>query len=235
MNTYVCFGMKRAGTHGFIQWVISGIQGNDIAIFSNITHGSLRFYNNAFPDSSHINEWINKKENCDSRFLLVEHCPLDSMINLTSTDGTGKIVVILRNPINHVASLMAGHHPDFSAAFSQYTDKYRAALAMSRTTVNGWETVPVLFDLWFSSREERDRLASIFGFKNEDKGRTNISQHGGGSSFKEKGNALDLGVLKRWQRFTGDQQYLSIIKELRGSIEETFGSLPEELSRKISP
>ena len=245
---FIVHGLKRSGNHAIINWITE----HDPFIFSNniiptgpILRGEnkipppkeFNFYlfKNFSPQKRKVRFWLKKFKYHNYSFLasIEDH---DLNIRPFSDAPTDSInILILRDPRNLFASRIRKASAMDSPSFSQEMDETmnhiidlwknhtKEYLGLTNYLNN---KVCIYFNLWFSSQEYRKSISRKLNLEFTDKGFTQVSEIGGGSSFdgtKFHGNNQKMDVLNR-------QDYLS---EAEKKILETI-FLDEELQELIN-
>jgi hypothetical protein len=140
-------------------------------------------------------------------------------------------VIVLRDPFNHLASLMGISHkfPHVTFNYSFVISNWkRYAQEYLGETNNVPEKLCILYNRWFLSREYRDEICAKLGVRNHDAGLEVVPPNGTGSSFdglKFDGKAQSMLVLHRWRKFATHPDFLiaACDTELRGYSDRLFG------------
>jgi len=129
-------------------------------------------------------------------------------------------ILVIRNPYNHYASVLKWRRnkilSPYSTFSSSWIDMARECLGETNL-IQGPKTV-VNYDLWFSSQDERKRIANELELNFTDR-RLNIVMKIGvgklwGSSFDgmhKKHEAQDMNVLERWKRVAQDERFIRLL------------------------
>jgi hypothetical protein len=128
-------------------------------------------------------------------------------------------VLLLRDPYNHLASLLK-----YEAAYksaSHFTSKlyadlwkhYARAFANGSPLLDG-DSVCINFNRWCESSEYRKELAGLIGFSTDGRPFHVVSSVGGGSSFQGTiADARELDVAERWRIYKDDPVYRGLFDE----------------------
>ena len=135
--------------------------------------------------------------------------------------------LVLRDPFNTFASVRRGKRRMRNRLHGFYRREWKvyAREFLGETSFLPEDTVKISFNEWFSDDGYRRDLAAGLGLDSADRGRDDVSQDGGGSSFSgraSQGRAREMKVLDRWRVFADDPVYRAAFDE------ETV-----ELSRRI--
>jgi hypothetical protein len=128
-------------------------------------------------------------------------------------------VLLLRDPYNHLASLLK-YDATYKSA-SHFTSKLYSNLwkQYARAFANGSplfedESVCINFNKWCDSSDYRQELARQIGFSTDGRSFNAVSSVGGGSSFQGViDDARDLGVGERWRVYKDDPLYRSLFDD----------------------
>jgi hypothetical protein len=240
-SIHVTIGLRRAGTHAIAGWLLSHLAGKEIKAdgihlardVSVIAEG-VTYANNVEPSLLKKLILRDPLPGEKHRVIGVEICGFDVKAELPEDHPAqdARVIVILRNPINHLASTIKGGH-NFDHVTCGFPRHWKECLEFYRgLQADGYKCLGANFDQWFQNRQYREDLASRMGFANEELGLGIISGNGGGSSFdqlEKDGKAQEMNVLGRWMEYVRHEEYMFVIKFLREDIEKEFGPLPEEL------
>lgn len=138
-----------------------------------------------------------------------------------------KTVLVLRDPFNTFASVWRGKrrmrrrlHRFYRSQWKTYAREF-----LGETSYLPKDTLMMSFNRWFVDEAYRRRMAATLGLDHSERGREEVSQDGGGSSFSGRGKhgrAAEMKVLDRWRLVESDPSYRS-----------AFDHETVELSRRI--
>jgi hypothetical protein len=136
-------------------------------------------------------------------------------------------LLVLRDPFNTFASVWHGKRRMRNRLHGFYRSQWKvyAREFLGESTFLPDDTVKISYNSWFADDEYRAGLAGRLGLEDGDRGRDEISQDGGGSSFSGRHfhhRAREMEVLERWRHFADDPDYLA-----------AFDGETVELSRRI--
>lgn len=235
-------GIRRSGNHAIAMWLIEHSD-------------SCEFYNN-FRITPRINKPPNREiyfkldhlllelkatrqygtEHNDNDTLHMEDTyyglenhEIEEIHTVSNNLYTDHKVLILRDPINNLASILRNR----STLVPLH--KFRS---LWKSYATDESLVKVIYDKWFINSEYRRDIEKILGIPENDNGMERIHHMGGGSSFDGQSlqrNAQEMKVLKRWWDYRLDDKFLDIIndKELLEIRQEIFGKLPANLRHRL--
>jgi hypothetical protein len=148
-----------------------------------------------------------------------------------------KQVLILRNPLNNMASkatynkawFLPEHVAAFLGAWVQYAKEF---LGLSSGLP---DRVSVNFDRWFAEETYRRELAGQLGVEFSDSKLNEMDTNWGISSFDAyefQGRAQEMPVLDRWRRYVDNPRFHAFVAALKvhpalGFYRQVYGPLPE--------
>jgi hypothetical protein len=122
-------------------------------------------------------------------------------------------VLLLRDPYNHLASLLK-HDESYKSAthftsqlYAEMWKHYARAFSNGSPLLEG-ESICINFNRWCESSEYRRELAGLIGFPTDGDTFNVVSSVGGGSSFQGViADARDLEVGERWRAYKDNPLY----------------------------
>lgn len=161
----------------------------------------------------------------------IENNTIDRIIEITNKVKAKQKILIIRDPINNLASLLK--HKASLLSLSQFRTLWKSYANADSSFIK------IIYDNWFSDSEYRRQLENILNLNKSDDGLEKIHYMGSGSSFDGQDfqhDAQKMNVLNRWEQYYDDELYLDIINdpELLGIREKIFGPLPEKLINVLS-
>lgn len=179
-KTYIA-GMKRAGNHAIISWMIHNSPESHIFFNNMITYDAdlVRIFN-----ANHISPRLIDRVICSFEHISLDFCNVEGE----------SVWYVMRDPYNWLASWVNHTHCD--------NDSIERDIQVYIDNVQKSEK-KILYNEWFKSREYRNSLADRLGFINNDTGINDVTNFGKGSSFDKKnynGRARDMDVLNRWKK-----------------------------------
>jgi hypothetical protein len=244
-SLHVTIGIRRSGNHAITGWIASQLAGLDVksdgvALARDVmlVADGVSYANNVAPEILGDLAQRDPIPGEKHRILCVEVCGFDVESELSGGHAAknGFLSVVLRNPINHLASILEGSSR-FEHVLKNYVLNWKTCLGFCEgLEVDGYKRTGILFDRWFSDRSYRDELARKMGFANRDLGLDLVSGNGGGSSFDmtgKDGEARSMDVLGRWRGYAADERLLSEVSQLRVEAERVFGAFPEEITQHL--
>lgn len=209
-------GLKRSGNHVLSTWLTASLN----ACFQNnvIPIGAILQGEREYPQAIRWSEWLYKhwqKQNfrCRKPFshlLSLEDIPLEiSPVSRTPV----KHLFVFRDPINTFASrLRKGLRTEMPAYPTEWGKLMSSQVEMWKSygqhalEPNGFRNIEaVIFDRFISSEAYRKEIAARFGLKYRPPLLSQITAHGGGSSFAGRGRAgagFVPAVKSRWEFLT---------------------------------
>ncbi len=133
-----------------------------------------------------------------------------------------RIVVIVRNPFNMLASVLKGlkepvhpNHLRLVEAGAAWTAYAREALGETQYLAGLGTVVPLFYDRWFADAAYRAELADRLGLEHDDSGLGEMSVNGMGSSFEglSQSDPRKLNVLERWKAYRGNPEYCQALSQ----------------------
>jgi hypothetical protein len=144
-----------------------------------------------------------------------------------------QVVYVLRDPLNHFASIMQKHLikdkkgkelPPQKRIVSLWVEFAREAIGETKHLPSS--AVLINYNRWFTDQDYRMNLSSKLGLQFTDVWLNKVSQHGKGSSFDKRsydGRAQEMDVLERWRKFSSDKVFLSLFNpEIRRLSRQLF-------------
>ncbi|MBE9114821.1 hypothetical protein IQ249_02820 [Lusitaniella coriacea LEGE 07157] len=163
-------------------------------------------------------------------------------------------VLILRDPFNMLASMLHNHKKQIQQQgqitknYFQGKNRYGRDKKGGEELISLWidyakeflgETnflnhnkVVISYNSWFSSEDYRKELSQKLKLNFSDRGKNEVKDFGGGSSFeglKLDGTAVTMDVLNRWKTLIDNPQYRALLdnRELVQYSEKIFGHIPD--------
>lgn len=246
------FGIKRAGNHAVITWILANSPG--LSAHYNLApancvlkwrqgdprppvDGSRRL-DTQFPPLSR--EDVAKQTELGSIVVSREDTFLPDGWSTTGLARFGKIkrevpILILRDAFNHLASIYKRYvvddqggknweltWPQYVAAWKQYAREF-----LGRTSYLGnGDVMKINYNRWFTDDAYRRELAATLGLVASDRGLGEISRWG--SSFGDVGDAREMAVQDRWRTLKDDSKFRAVFddSELVALSDAIFGELP---------
>ncbi len=223
--------MMRSGHHAVLNWFARN-QFRPIVHFNDcsIESGALRpdppnlvmLYNGGFSKYL-LNEPLSSlheltKDSTTTIFSFEERDP-EYILKAAEIARPAKIIIVVRDALNFIASCMkhAEQYPQVKAKIiDTMSHRLNIWLSHARELQEGSKgnSYAINYNFWFSKRPYRDALASRHGFANHDIGIDEVLLFGNGSSFdglNYDANASRMGVLKRWEEYRTNPQFISYI------------------------
>lgn len=243
MKVIIIAGIRRSGNHALRTWLEHQIQPPclyrndcDYKLVSKAQY-PVRLYNgsetetNIQPDKFHKykiyfagveNPDMNKrKEN-----LSLLNAEAAKLSILTKTETTYKILYIIRNPYNMLASMWAftgdkGRWRNLPEFINHQANLWAPiAKEFLRTSSPSKNEMIVNYDKWFTDINYRKVISGFCGLQFSDKGKEKITSVG--SSFdahKLNNKASHMKVLERWKKFANDDKFVEWVKSINGLYE----------------
>lgn len=217
-NVVPVIGLRRSGTHGIINWLIPHYEW---AVFVNDYYkGSsknLHVYKDGIKNftlnKSRVNEELISKigvERPDLFTTTLENLEI-SHIDLLSTAKKRivftKVIILLRDPFNHLASLIRGRRTKAAHAFTanvKFFEEYWKSYAKEFIVRDHEEqAVYINYNKWFLDEKYRRGIEKQLGVGSNDNGLHKPKS----SSFEKVEDAQALGVLSRWKLMHDDASF----------------------------
>ncbi len=235
-------GIQRSGNHALINWLIAQ------------TSQKTCFINGAFPGISpweknwgisypNFPYWPQERDqkgalvskdlvvySYENRALNAIEADKDQLSKYIGKSRERYIAVILRDPYNTFASYLKFDKPitaDFVELWKTYAREF-----IGKTDILTSPKVFINFNRWFSDQDYRRGLAKQLGLTFTDRGLSEVSHHGGGSSFDAqvfKGQTQKMNVLTRFHLYLDQPEFKAIFAadpELKQLSDQIFGPLP---------
>lgn len=235
-------GIRRSGNHSTFTWLLYHF--NSMVFYNNHPfpgegRGNREFYvrhGDLMIEAARKADYVdNKLLTPDGEIYGMENYEIDQIIRKHFEKDFDKVIIILRDPINNLASLMRYkgrllHLREFSGLWKSYaTEVMRGGIDFM---------MALIYDRWFTHADYRRDIEIKLGLPVNDYGMSKVHHMGHGSSFDKmrfQNNAQQMEVLSRWRQCLDDQLFLRILKdeELLSIRQQIFGPLPEELERAI--
>lgn len=229
------FGMRRAGNHAVINWLLR-----------NAPSGNTVFLNNCVAGRNPFNSFKTVEIN-GSR--CVPKGPKQSLADFTGEAGDGatllmsyedlmppvgdqgrpvsadldvsfvdRDILIYRGFLNWSASLVKklGNNPGYKQAHRasivlRAIEMYSNALEMI-SNQNSLGLVAICYDDWLDSAEYRASILEQLGFAQKDDSLGKVQSYGGGSSFQPDAGQVDaLATERRWKQMAADPIFQIIL------------------------
>ncbi len=263
---YVVAGTKRSGHHAIVDWIAKLDSGREIVHLNDCASLGI----SSMPEESFVipgefsvpklfnEDRVNKATHCYNRgkagavkLLSYEEIPVERFATLPEISGAGRLVFVLRDSANFLASLKRGiphfaelpfKHDDFRVILQIYKGYLREALGRTRhlESFRGG-TVFLNYNRWHRDAKYRCEISAALGHGYRDADRHEVAPYGPRSSF-DKGKGLDartLDVLGRWKHFADRPNFWKLLddEELRGLEREYYGEFLPSLSvpRRLEP
>tara|TARA_R110000851_G_scaffold255794_1_gene408326 strand:- start:117 stop:902 length:786 start_codon:yes stop_codon:yes gene_type:complete len=194
-------GMKRAGNHAIINWMIQNCSESHV-FFNNMATldvDLVKVYNAEYVTARLMDRVI-----CSFEHISLDFCDTDDK----------SVWYIARDPYNWLASWVSHTHCNLGSLESDvqvYIDNIKKSKSK------------ILYNEWFKSVEYRNSLADKLGFRNNDIGIDDVVNFGKGSSFDKKtfnGQGSSMDVLRRWQKCVDNPVYMHLVRNYYDEFEK---------------
>lgn len=231
MENIIVMGLARTGSHSIINWICKQLS------------GKIYYFNNCNQDLDARNKIIyNSKENHSYNVYSLENFDLDGFKKLYGNKNFSKIIIIIRDPANWIASslkyggrlakiekpLKVGIRKSWDNKKINYVEYFcqsKSRIEMYYQYMNqvlgnfdyiGKDFIIVNYNKWFVDKNYRKEIASKIGFTFTDNGINDVVNFGFGSSFdKTKYNkkANNMKVLDRWKNYKDDLDFKKFMSD----------------------
>lgn len=237
----VVFGMRRAGNHLAINWILNQVDGC-VAFYNNINFTQS-------PYSARMTEMRLRLRNPSPRIILsyedvgpqqILSDPLLGYLKDRTDRHRVKVrfALILRDPYNLFASRIRkwpetlANSKVITAQSQLYVEHARLAMA-PRPIWRNAPLIPILYNDLVSDPSTRSRIAAQLGIREGDRGLDHIPVYGHGSSFDGtnlSSDALRDNVFSRWQGLQDDPTFRAAISntDLQAAGKKLFGIDPPD-------
>lgn len=218
-------GIQRSGNHAVINWIIAQ-ESSQTCFVNGVFPGINPWQKNwgiaypnfpYWPKSRDVEGALVRKElficSYENRQLSEIEADKKLLPNYIGKSQKECTVIVLRDPYNMIASWLARDTPVTPEIIELW--KSYAYELLGKTSDLSEKTVFVNFNAWFSDSDYRQKLAHKLGLTFTDNGISQISHHGGGSSFDGQtlsGNAKKMGVLTRFHDYLDKPEFQNIFK-----------------------
>lgn len=223
----VLFGIKRAGNHMLLDWIINQHAGRNFFL-NDLSHGNIKktifndLKSNRLPSHGNIINGRDASVGGINLFLesYEDVTPSIKYHKSVSSDQKHTIVVI-REFRNWICSLYKMFKDkDLNKALEKFIPLW---ISYAEMYINDRDFTFVLYDKFISSKEYRDSIAGIIGVDfRDDSSLERISSYGWASSFdgnRMDGRASEMDVTNRYKEFEADEWYLKIMYENKYVLE----------------
>ena len=228
-----CFcALKRSGHHAVMNWYFGHIK--NYYFLNNINSK-----NTIIPEFEKLKNILNKK---DFFITNIEDFDFDNPFNIQNKINYKfeNYFYVLRNPFNLLASRIKSYEIPTCLEKKEIciNDLILWKKFAHHFLKNNDKTI--LYDLWFESESYRDNISKILSFKNLNLNLDIVLNFGNGSSFdffKFDKNAQKMNVLKRYEEFQDNQNFIEIFDyETVFLTHKIFGkkNIPKKLISRIS-
>lgn len=259
------FGTKRSGHHGVMEWIASLSPRVEFAHWNDCVCGELitfphekyvlpltRSYPKTLSESRNIPSvyQINANGDTRQRILTFETVPIERVREIPEIRDSGRIIFVLRDAANFVASLKVGisqfrskefDHPLYAEMMRVYDGYLREAMGVSdhlgklreRTTFisyNRWHACPAY-------RSQMARLLDKASLPSLGGDRPGLSRYGPGSSFQARNTPVEqLDTLNRWKDFSKSNLFWHLVAgRQRSKLEREFHGHLSHLELPTAP
>ncbi|MEO0349324.1 MAG: hypothetical protein AAF282_04655 [Cyanobacteria bacterium P01_A01_bin.15] len=232
-------GLRRSGNHAILHWMRSQETGAKFLNNVSVETSPFRLYHLHFPHKGFRDEAWGKFEPKTCFIYSYEDHSLGAIANSVNEKkhnlyiGKTKArydVLVIRDPFNLLASRLRKGYLDVKTEGMSLIEMWiqHAKEYLGETTYLTHKKVVINYNLWFLDSHYRQTIATALDINFSDSGMDYVSSYGGGSSFDEQGlsgNARTMNVTSRWQLFSKDERFLSLIrnKELLHYSDKVFG------------
>jgi hypothetical protein len=231
MKKILLLAMGRSGHHAIINWIAQNHSGP----VEHHNHCCLGWENKTLlPWKNRIDKYNKKMAGEKMIIKNIEDFDMDDFDLIKDFDFVkgAQVYIILRDHYNWIASSFktGGYAKE---KMNAPLENQRGELKPSRKELwikqaehalnNKFQSIN--YNKWTLDKSYRTELCSDLGLSKEDKGLLDMSRYCGGSSF-EKGSSVETEkLMKRWQVFSEDQEYLKIVsdKKMVNLTEKFFG------------
>ncbi|MGD1909052.1 MAG: hypothetical protein ACFB0C_24115 [Leptolyngbyaceae cyanobacterium] len=240
-------GIQRSGNHALINWIIAQ-ESSKTCFINGVYPGINPWEKNWGISYPNFPYWPRQRDQAGalvSKDLMIcsyENRTLETISNdqkeLAKYIGRSRETyntLILRDPYNTFASYLKFNKPitqDFIELWKTYAREF-----LGITNFMTSPKVVINFNAWFSDQVYRHELAKNLGLTFTDRGLSEVSHHGGGSSFdgqRFRGEPKKMNVLTRFHYYLNNPEFQAIFdsdSELRHLSEQIFGPPPMPVSR----
>ncbi len=257
----IVVGSKRSGHHAIIEWITRLMPEKRITLWNDCSCRGIVSYpdeNCVLPSRMALPKMLHHPAAVDTtfewntqgrhgvRFLSFEGASLPALSMLPEAKQAKRIVVIIRDIANTVASLKKGIlalqnksflHPDFERLMSGALDYLREAVGETRWMEKyASKTIFISYNRWHLDRSYRREIAAALGFGKREVERGVMSSYTFGSSFQDTGTSAQLlDTNNRWPHFAGDRRFWNLVCDnqtheleckFHGSAMPSYAELP---------
>ena len=235
-------GLRRSGNHAILHWLRSQEPGAKFLNNVSVKTSPFRLYHLHFPHKGFRAEAWGKFEPKACFIYSYEDHSLSDIANSVNEKkhdlyiGKTKTrydVLVIRDPFNLLASRLRKGYLDVKTEGFSLVEMWiqHAKEYLGETTYLPHQKVAINYNLWFTDSHYRQKISTALDINFSDSGLDYVSSYGGGSSFDEQGlsgNARTMNVTSRWQLFSEDERFLSLVrhKELLHYSDKVFGVIP---------
>ena len=146
----------------------------------------------------------------------------NGMDDFKQVKDNGKVIIILRDPFNFIASCLQRKINPPDAGATDVADNIKKRLdvwvehakeACGETNkIDG--TYFISYNDWFISEEYREKICEDLGIDFTDNGLNKVINYGSGSSFdreKYDGNAQKMKIMDRWENFKDNEKFNKLL------------------------
>jgi hypothetical protein len=240
MNLYLVMAMKRSGHHAFCNWLGDNMEGA-----MHINNAVDGWEDKQFLCPEHSGGSVTKFGTGEDNLIIsVEDFDVGDwerfgFENFDVFKKCKKIypVLFVRDFRNWLASSIQRKHGDYGRDVYDYLDTtylndrkevkdgrvslWAKQMAEFETpTIDGCNLVS--YNKWLTDKVYRDRLSSNLCIGKNEESMSVVSVNGHGSSFdgyEFKNKALDMGVLRRYEKLEGDEDYVCLVEKYSSLVE----------------
>lgn len=226
----IVFGLRRAGNHAIINWILPQI------------NGDFAYYNDVWPDEPYKGEPKQKRgdgSKIDMSLISFEDYNLQIFKSLLANKIYPKVhkrivILIIRDPFNWYSSRLKSnmsqpaHYSGLNIRqlYLQYCREYQG-----KSNYLGEKKVLISYNRWKEDKDYRKSISNQLGLNFTDEALNKVTGEGGGSSFdgmRIKGQQLQTN--KRYINYLNNTKFLSLFvnSEIFEFAEDEF-EIPEEL------
>lgn len=229
------FGMRRAGNHAIINWLLRNAPSEGTVFLNNCVAGRhpFRGFKTLEVNGQRCTQKGERKALADfavdageGATLLVSYedvmpnrVPSGQAISGNFDESLfGQEVLVYRSFLNWAASLVKkiANNPTYKQAHRtiillRALEQYSASLemVMHQQALN---MVAICYDDWLQSADYRADILGRMGFAQRDDSLGKVQSYGGGSSFQpEEGEADKLSTDRRWQQMAADPLFQIVL------------------------
>lgn len=243
-------GLRRTGNHALINWIAQQQNGvvwclNNLPVDENPYRHRYEYPEKSDPLWQVERLLPEAQGHFTAKDCLIysyEDYPLESIVSKKYEKKhdmyVGKSLkrydlLIIRDPFNLIASRLKSGKIDVKTETKDMVDLWidYAKEFLGETEYLNQSKICLNYNEWFQNVEYRKEIANQLELEFSDRGKDEVSYHGGGSSFdrrKLEGKATQMDVLNRWKHFCDDPNYRQLLnnQQLIEYSERIFGQIP---------